>query len=108
MPPQLRNDRQAFGSSRLCCCKQTIQPSSAGPDISVLRPELQRQWHHAKNQHLGDRQITGSSGLRVCGVVTNVPVGFRTSGWPPSGKGRIGTISALIAPINVYVNTIHC
>jgi len=26
---------------------------------------LQRQWHHAKNQHLGDRRITGSSHLRV-------------------------------------------
>ncbi|KAL0024838.1 hypothetical protein WJX79_004315 [Trebouxia sp. C0005] len=35
MPPQLRNDRQAFGSSRLCCCKQTIQPSSAGSNKKV-------------------------------------------------------------------------
>jgi len=55
----------APGYSGPCCCKQTRQPSSAGPDISLLRPELQRQWHHAKNQHLGDRRITGSSHLRV-------------------------------------------
>ncbi len=55
----------APGYSGPCCCKQTPQPSSAGPDISLLRPELQRQWHHAKNQHLGDRRITASSHLRV-------------------------------------------
>ena len=53
------------GKSGLCCCNQPGQPASAGPDISLLRPETQRQWHHAKNQLLGDRQITASSGLRV-------------------------------------------
>ncbi len=55
----------APGYSRPYCCKQARGPTSAGPDISLLRPELQRQWHHVKNQHLGDRQITASSGLRV-------------------------------------------
>ena len=55
----------APGKVERCCCGQPRQPSSAGPDISLLRPELQRQWHHAKNQHLGDRQITTSSSLRV-------------------------------------------
>ncbi|KAL0019388.1 hypothetical protein WJX77_005329 [Trebouxia sp. C0004] len=61
LAPPLRNKKQALGHSRLCYCKQKGQPPSAGPDISLLRLELQRQWHHAKNQHLGDRQITASS-----------------------------------------------
>jgi len=55
----------APGSSRLRCCNQTSQPTTGGPDISLLRPELQRQWDHAKNEHLGDRQITVNSSLRV-------------------------------------------
>ena len=55
----------APGCSRLCRCNASQQQASAGPDISLLRPELQRQWHHAKNQHLGDRQITAGSNLRV-------------------------------------------
>ncbi|KAA6420517.1 MAG: hypothetical protein FRX49_09678 [Trebouxia sp. A1-2] len=59
MAPQLRNNRQAFG-----------------PDISLLRPVLQRQWHHAKNQHLGDRQITGGSGLRVWWSCDQCPSGL--------------------------------
>ncbi|KAA6420388.1 MAG: hypothetical protein FRX49_09550 [Trebouxia sp. A1-2] len=52
------------------------QQSSAGPDISLLRPELQRQWHHAKNQHLGDRQITTGSSLRVWWTCNLCPSGF--------------------------------
>jgi len=69
-------DVLAPGYSRLCCCNQTRQSSSAGPDISLLRPELQRQWHHAKNQHLGDRQITGGSGLRVWWSCDQCPSGL--------------------------------
>ncbi|KAL0044820.1 hypothetical protein WJX82_010577 [Trebouxia sp. C0006] len=38
----LRNKKQATGYSTLCCCKHREQPSSAGPDISLLRPELQK------------------------------------------------------------------
>ncbi|KAL0044561.1 hypothetical protein WJX82_000760 [Trebouxia sp. C0006] len=63
--PQLRNSKQATGHSGLCRCIETQQQASAGPDISLLRPELQKQWHHDKNQHLGDKRITASSGLRV-------------------------------------------
>ena len=69
-------DVLAPGYSRLCCCNQAGQPSSAGPDISLLRPELQRQWHHAKNQLLGDRQITASSGLHVWWTCDQCPCGF--------------------------------
>jgi len=55
----------APGNAEPYCCGQPRQPSSAGPDISLLRPELQRQWRHAKNKHLGDRQIAAGSNLRV-------------------------------------------
>ncbi len=37
---------------------------------------MQRQWHHAKNQHLGDRQITASSGLRVWWACDQCPHGL--------------------------------
>ncbi len=63
------------GQSRLWYCDQTQQKSSAGPDVSLLRPELQRQWHHAKNQHLGDRQIAASSNLRVWWSCNQCPSG---------------------------------
>jgi len=66
----------APGHSRLWCYNQTRQHLSAGPDISLLRPELQRQWHHAKNQHLGDRQITGGSDLRVWWSCNQCPSGL--------------------------------
>ena len=64
------------GQSRLWYCDQPQQKSSAGPDVSLLRPELQRQWHHAKNQHLGDRQIAASSSLRVWWSFHQCPSGL--------------------------------
>ncbi len=36
---------------------------------------MQRQWHHAKNLHLGDGQITASSGLRVWWTCDQCPHG---------------------------------
>ena len=66
----------APGYSELCCCGQPRKQSSAGPNISLLRPELQRQWHHAKNQHLGDRQITTGSNLRVWWTCNSCPSGL--------------------------------
>ena len=66
----------ASGYSETRCCGQPWKQFSAGPDISLLRPELQRQWHHAKNQHLGDRQITTGSGLRVWWTCNQCPSGL--------------------------------
>ncbi len=66
----------ASGHARLSCCDRKLQQYSAGPDISLLRPELQRQWHHAKNQHLGDRQITTSTDLRVWWSCDQCPSGL--------------------------------
>jgi len=66
----------AIGYWRLCRCNESQQQASAGPDISLLRPELQRQWHHAKNQHLGDKQITASSNMRVWWSCDQCPCGL--------------------------------
>ncbi len=61
--------------SSLRCCNETWQQTSAGPDISLLMPEMQRQWHHAKNQLLGDRQITASGSMRVWWNCDQCPCG---------------------------------
>ena len=69
----------ATGFLRLRCCNPTTQPTGEGPDISLLRLELQRHWDHAKNQYLGDRQITVPG---VCGgIVTTAHVDYRMNGW---------------------------
>ncbi|DBB02057.1 TPA: hypothetical protein ACH3X1_000632 [Trebouxia sp. C0004] len=74
--PQLRNNKHASRHSRICRCNKIRQQASAGPDISLLRPELQKQWHHVKNQHLGDRRITTSSNLRVWWSCDQCPSGL--------------------------------
>jgi len=66
----------APGYSRLYRCNESQQQVSAGPDISLLRPELQRQWHHAKNQHLGDKRITARSNMRVWWSCDQCPRGL--------------------------------
>ncbi len=95
--PQLRNNKQAKGASlhlrkvmkrlrkfladynlcfilapgytRLCRCNASHRQTSAGPDISLLRQELQMQWHHAKNQHLGDSLCQHNSLITVAPAV---------------------------------------
>ena len=67
----------APGYWKLCCCNEPQQQASAGPGISLLRPELQRQWHHAKNQHLGDKRITASTDLRVWWSCDKCPCGLQ-------------------------------
>ena len=64
----------------MCCAHQAIlQPPAAGPagpDIRLLKPQLQRQWHHAKNQHLGDIQISSNNGLLVWWTCDQCPCGL--------------------------------
>ena len=57
-------------------CNQTRTQPSAGPDISLLRPELQQQWHYVKNQLLGDRKISASSRLSVWWSCDQCPCGL--------------------------------
>ncbi len=77
----------APGYPRRCCCKPRGQQPSAGPDISLLRPELQTQWHHVKNQQLGDRQITTGSSLRVWWNCDQCPCRLRHE-WLATVKDR--------------------
>ena len=49
-------------------CQAPPKPPSsgpAGPDLSLLTPKLGGQWHHDRNQHLGEIQIKPGSHLRV-------------------------------------------
>ena len=58
----------AAGCRSTCCCSQQVQESleqHRGPDISLLKPQLQKQWHHARNQQLGDTQVHPGSNLNV-------------------------------------------
>ncbi len=98
----------APGYSRLSCCNRTGQPSSAGPDISLLRPELQRSGIMPK---ISSWETGRSQPAAVCvcgGVVTSVRVGFRTNGWPLSATGRISTPNAPFAPTTICANTTPC
>ena len=64
------------GYSSLRCCNKTPNQPSAGPDISLLRPELQQQWHYVRNQLLGDRKISASSRLSVWWSCDQCPCGL--------------------------------
>lgn len=61
----------------LCCTAPEQSPSlqHPGPDISRLKVELQKQWHHTKNLHLGDQIIWPSSRLSVWWTCNNCPCG---------------------------------
>ncbi len=66
----------APGHSIVCRCNESQQQASASPDISLLKPELQKQWHHAKNQHLGDKKITANNNMRVWWACDQCPCGL--------------------------------
>ena len=62
---------------------QTPQQSSAGPHVSLLRPEVQQQRHHASNQRLGSQTNLSQQPFErvwwrcdqcLCEI-------FRTNGW---------------------------
>ena len=57
------------GFPRPCCAAQALpEPpaaGSAGPDIRLLKPQLQKQWHRVRNQDLVNIQIHPNSAYRV-------------------------------------------
>ena len=68
------------------CAPQVLpEPSAAAglavPDISLLKPQLQKQWHHAKNQHFRDIRIHPGSSLRVWWTCDQCPGGLPHE-WP--------------------------
>ena len=69
----------AVSPSLYSACQALPEPSvagPAGPDISLLKPQLQKQWHHAQNQHLGNIKIKPSSRRRVWWTCDQCPCGL--------------------------------
>ena len=67
----------AAGFPSTCCALPEPSPAgSAGPDIRLLRPQLQKQWHHGKNQHLGYIHIHPYSSLPVWWTCDQCPHGL--------------------------------
>ena len=60
------------------------------PDISRLRPELQRQWDHGKNAHLGNIVITLGSNKKVWWTCDCCPLGLPHI-WESSVANRAGS-----------------
>ena len=76
------------GLPRMWCTAQALpEPSAAGPagpDITLLRPQLQKQWHHANNRPLGNIQIQPGSGRLVWWTCDRCP-----SGLPHEWRARV-------------------
>ena len=68
------------GFPRPCCAAQALpEPPSAGPagpDIRLLKPQLQKQWHHVRNENLGNIQIHPHTKLRVWWTCDQCPHGM--------------------------------
>ena len=75
-----------------CCPSEQVQASpvqNEGPDISLLKPQLQKQWHHAKNQPLGNIQIQPGSNRLVWWTCDQCPCGLPHE-WQTCTNGRQG------------------
>ena len=51
--------------SCLCCAGTQVPSSQQRPDISGLKPNLQREWDHAKNSHHGSIVVTPGSNRKA-------------------------------------------
>ena len=62
-----------------CACQALPEPSAVGPaepDISLLKPQLQKEWHHAKNRPLINIQIQPGSNRLVWWTCDQCPLGL--------------------------------
>ena len=69
----------AAGCQSVCCCSRQAQEPLVqykGPDISQLKPQLQKQWHHVRNQHIGNIQVPPGSGMLVWWECDQCPCGL--------------------------------
>ena len=73
---KLRSSTARRNSCSPLCCALPVQQQQSGPDISQLTPELQRQWDHDKNAHLGNIVIKHKSGRKVHWICRKCPDGF--------------------------------
>ena len=68
--------RSSTGRRNSCSIQSYAKPAQqqqSGPDISQLNPELQSQWDHERNAHLGSIAIKPQSNRRVHWVCTECP-----------------------------------
>jgi len=75
------NDLLSIGRRRSnsCSCSHTPEEAAAqhgGPSISLLRPELQQQWNHVNNLHLGNIIIKPCCNLNVWWPCDQCPCGL--------------------------------
>ncbi|KAL3144725.1 hypothetical protein ABBQ38_001848 [Trebouxia sp. C0009 RCD-2024] len=62
-------------------CQATVEPGQTNyglpnsPDISLLSPELQQQWHRDRNMHLGAIQIKPHSSIKAVWQCNECPAG---------------------------------
>ena len=68
-------------------CALPAQQQQSGPDISQLSPELQSQWDHEKNAHLGSIVIKPQSNRRVPWICRKCPAGHPHM-WQASVQNR--------------------
>ena len=62
-----------------CCASEHVQAPQVrdkGPDIRLLKPQLQKQWHHVENRRLGNIQIQPGSGRPVWWTCDRCPCGL--------------------------------
>ena len=77
----------AVGVAGLLHCQATADRQGqsddrppALPDISMLCPELQQQWHVERNTHLGATKVSHKVASRPCGIATSAQLDSHTSG----------------------------
>ena len=91
--PQKASFSVTAGFPTVCCAPQALpEPPAAGPagpDITLLKPKLRKQWHHAKNQHLGNIHISSNNSLRVWWTCDQCPCGLPHE-WLASVDSRQG------------------
>ena len=79
------------GCPRCCPSEQVPEPpvQHKGPDIRLLKPQLQKEWHHAKNQHLGNMTVQPGTNLRFWWTCDQCPCGMSHE-WQACAKSRQG------------------
>lgn len=79
--------QHSSAQSCLCCAGTQVPSSQQGPDISSLKPNLQKEWDHAKNSHLGSIVVTPGSHRKAWWKCDKCPHG-KPHEWEAQVNGR--------------------
>ncbi|KAL3140081.1 hypothetical protein ABBQ38_004361 [Trebouxia sp. C0009 RCD-2024] len=87
---------------QLHCQVKAVKPSGcaapASPEISMLSPELQQQWHFRKNMHLGAIKVKAHSSIKAVWQCDRCPAG-QPHVWTAAVDGRTRGAQCHIAAI---------